>query len=65
MGRCTIDVQRDWLFSMFGDNGVGIMRVGELAAESAVEEGLEEVFGLAQGFALLGAEVLMFVDDFG
>jgi hypothetical protein len=37
----------------------------QLAAEGAVEEGLEEVFGLAGGFALLPADTLKPLDDRG
>ncbi len=33
--------------------------------EGLVEQGLEEVFGLAFGFALLGAEAFEPQDDFG
>lgn len=37
----------------------------EVSGEGAVEEGLEEVFGLAGGFALLAADTLKLLDDRG
>ena len=41
------------------------LKFSQLTAKGAMEQGLKKMFGLARGFALLAADALKLLDDFG